>query len=506
MRKTREILRLASETDLTNRQIARSLNVSPTTVAECIKRAREAGLVWPFDVYAPDMDEEQIEALLYPEEHTPAKPLPDMKIVHAELAKKGVTLALIWEEYARDNPDDHYSYVQFTRYYRRWADAQDIPMRQVHKAGEKLFIDFAGQTLPILDPETGEITEAQVFVAACGFSSYTYAEALASQELPNWISAHVRAFSFFGGTHEILVCDNLKSGVKKACRYEPDLNPTYADMAAHYSCAVIPARVKKPRDKAKAESAVQQVERWMIAPLRKRTFHSLFEANIAIHERLEWLNNRQMKGMGASRSELFGEFDLPALKPLPEKSFETATSKKARVNIDYHVALDGNFYSVSYRLIGKQVEARLTTGTVEIFHAGKRVASHARSYGKGRYITSKEHMPASHRAHLEWTPSRIISWAEETGPETAKLVEEIMRRKPHPEMGYRSCLGIIRLSGTYGPERMEAAAARALSVGTVSYRSVKSILSSGLDLVEEEDDDRPPVPLHQNVRGPDYYN
>jgi transposase len=303
------------------------------------------------------------------------------------------------------------------------------------------------------------------------------------------------------------VCDNLKSGVTKACRYEPELNPTYADMAAHYSCAVIPARVRKPRDKAKVESAVQQVERWVIAPLRKRTFHSLYEANAAIRERLEWLNNRVMKGLGASRAELFGQFDLPALRPLPEKPFEfEAPLKRARVNIDYHVAAGGNFYSVSYRLVGEEVEVRLAEGTVEIFYKGRRVASHVRSRGKGQFVTSKEHMPASHRAHLEWTPSRIVAWAQETGPETARLVEAIMEAKPHPEMGYRSCLGIIRLAGSYGSDRMEAAAHRALSVGAVSYKSVKSILSSGLDRVDEQEGDNGAIPPHGNVRGPDYYN
>ena len=504
MRKTKEILRLAQETDLTNRQIARSVNVSPTTVAECVRKAEEAGVVWPF---TEDMDESVIEEMLYPAEHAPAKPLPEMKLVNRELARKGVTLALLWEEYAQENPDDHYSYVQFTRYYRSWADAQDIPMRQFHKAGEKLFVDFAGQTIPIVDPETGEITEAQVFVAAFGFSSYTYAEALGSQELSNWIGAHMRAFDFFGGVPEILIPDNLKAGVTHPCRYEPDLNPMYADMASHYSCAVIPARVRKPRDKAVVEVAVQQVERWVIAPLRNRVFHSLHEAKLAIEERLEWLNNRKMKGLDASRAELFRDHDFPALKPLPEKPFELATRKKARVNVDYHAALDGNYYSVSYRLIGEQVEARLTDGAVEIFHKGKRVASHARSYARGRFITCDEHRPASHRAHLEWPPSRIISWANETGPSTAALVEGIINDKPHPEQGYRSCLGIIRLAEKFGADRVEAASGRAVSVGAFSYQSMKSILKSSVDKAgEQPDQDRPTIPTHDNVRGPGYYN
>jgi transposase len=430
-----------------------------------------------------------------------------MKLIHRELSRKGVTLALLWQEHAADNPGDHYSYSWFCELYRRWASSVEISMRQDHKAGEKLFTDFAGQTIPIVDRETGEITQAEVFVAAHGFSSYTYAEAVASQELPNWIGAHVRAFDFFGGTPEILVPDNLKAGITHACRYEPDVNTTYWDMASHYSCAVIPARVRKPRDKAKVENAVLQVERWVIAPLRNRTFGSIGEANTAIAERVEWLNNRKMKVLDASRAELFEAHDLPELRPLPERPYEFATWKKARVNMDYHIEVEGHYYSVPYRLTREKVEARITERTIEVFHRGKRVTSHVRSFVKGRATTIHDHRPASHRAHLEWTPSRIVAWAEETGPATASLVDEIMRRKPHPEMGYRSCLGIIRLSSKFGSERMEAASRRALACGAFSYKSVKSILSAGLDQIEARaSENRPPIPVHENVRGPDYYN
>jgi transposase len=504
MRKTREILRLAQEAGLTNRQIARSLSVSPTTVGECLRRAAEAGIAWPL----PDgMDEEALEELLYAEEWVPSRPLPDMKHVHKELSRKGVTLALLWEEYAADNTGDHYSYSQFTRHYRRWAASLDVSMRQVHKAGEKLFTDFAGQTMPIVDPGTGEITEAQVFVAAHGFSDYTYAEALVSQELVNWIGVHNRAFAFFGGTPEILIPDNLKSGVTHPCRYEPDVNPTYADMASHYGCAVIPARVRKPRDKAKVENAVLQVERWVIAALRNRTFHSIHDANLAIVERLEWLNDRKMKGIEASRKELFESYDLPELKALPERPYEFARWKKARVNIDYHIELECHYYSVPYRLVGEKVDVRSTDGTVEVFRKGVRVASHVRSFKKWAATTDSAHMPASHRAYLEWTPSKIIGWAQEVGPATAELTGEIMRAKPHPEMGYRSCLGIIRLSKKFGADRTEAASRRALDCGAFSYKSVKSILSAGLDRIEEQQDqERPAMPHHENVRGPDYYN
>lgn len=504
MRKTREVLRLSQEGGLSNRQIARSLSVSATTVGECLRRARVAGITWPL---SEGMDDEALENALYGEaEREPSKPLPDMKLIHRELSRKGVTLALLWEEYASENPDDHYSYSWFCDLYGRWAEKQEISMRQEHKAGQKLFTDFAGMTIPIVDPDTGEVTDAQVFVATHGFSNFTYVEAVASQELAHWIGAHVRAFSFFGGVPEILIPDNLKTGVTHPCRYEPDLNQTYADMAAYYGCAVIPTRVKAPKDKAKVENGVLQAERWVLAPLRNRVFNSIGEANLAIAERTEWLNKREMKVLDASRAELFRSHDLPALKPLPSKPFEFARWKKARVNIDYHIEIEGHYYSVSYRLIGEKVDVRLTASTVEIFRKGRRHVAHARSYKKGRATTLEEHRPASHRAHLEWPPSRIISWAEETGPATAALVEGIMSSKPHPEMGYRACLGIIRLADRFGPDRMEAASKRAVSAGAFSYRSVKSILQSGLDRVSEEQTERPALPEHENVRGPGYYN
>ena len=505
MRKTREILRLAYEVKIPARQIARSLHVSPTTVGNCLERARAAGLTWPLP---EEMEDGHLEELLYGEEKERDRPLPDMRYLRKELSKKGVTLMLLWEEYLEGHPDDHYSYSQFCRVYRDWAGGLEISMHQDYKAGEKVFVDFAGQTIPVVDPSTGEITQAQVFVAAMGFSSCTYAEATPSQELPHWTRAHKNAFEFFGGVPHILTSDNLKSGVTHPCRYEPDVNQTYSDMATHYGCCVMPARVKKARDKAKVESAVLQAERRVIAPLRNRTFHSIAEVNLAIAEQVEFLNNRKMKELDASRREIFCEIDKPALLPLPEHPYEFAEWKKDRtVNIDYHVELDHHYYSVHYRLIKEKVDVRFTSHTVEIFHKGRRVASHARSFRKGGYTTIDDHRPASHKAHLEWNPSRIISWAGETGPATARLVAEIIERKPHPEMGYRSCLGIIRLGTKYGAERIEAAARRALTAGAFSYRSVKSILETGVDRLEDgEGGDTLPLPEHDNVRGPDYYN
>jgi len=359
--------------------------------------------------------------------------------------------------------------------------------------------------LLIVDPKSGEAREARLFVAAMGFSSYTFAEAFPSEQLPCWVAGHVDAISYFGAAPHIIVPDNPKALVTRADRYEPELNRTFEEMAAHYGAVVIPARAGKPRDKAKVEAAVLQAERWILAPLRNRVFFSLAEANLAISERLCWLNDRVMRGMGASRKELFCQVDREAMLPLPDSPYEFATFKKARVNIDYHIEVEKHYYSVPYQLTREEVEVRLTRTTVEVFWRGKRVASHPRSYVKGATTTLDDHRPASHRAYLEWTPSRIASWAAATGQATAELVARIMAEKPHPEMGYRACLGVIRLSKRYGAERTEAACRRALAAGAASYKSVKSILSSGLDRLEVEPEAARPLPEHANLRGPGYY-
>lgn len=504
VRKIREVLRLKEGSGLSARQVAGAVRVSPSTVADIVRRASTAGLSWPLP---EEMDDEELEALLYPKpESGRARPLPEMKYLHEELARPHVTLALLWEEYAREYPDDHYSYQQLARLYRSWKESIETTMRQAHKAGEKVFSDFAGQTLPIVDPRTGEIKRAHVFVASMGFSNYTYAEAFASEKLPCWIAGHVNAFAYFGAAPEIIVPDNPAAIVTKADRYEPDLNRTFEEMAETYGSVIIPARVGKAKDKAKVEAGVLQSERWILAALRNRVFHSVPEANLAIRERLEWLNDRRMKGVDASRGELFETVDLPAMRPLPRTPYVYGNWRNAGVNIDYHVTVDWHHYSVPYQLTRQEVEVKLTSSTVEVFHKGKRVASHMRSFVKGGFTTLKEHMPASHRAYLEWTPSRIEAWAAETGPDTARLVARIMSEKPHPEQGYRSCLGIIRLSGKYGSERVEAASHRALATGAVSYQSVKSILSSGLDRIGVNEGETRPLPRHDNLRGPDYYN
>jgi transposase len=433
--------------------------------------------------------------------------MPAMYDLYQELHKKGVTLQLLWQEYKELNPDG-YQYSQFCQLYRQWVQKLDVCLRQEYRAGEKLFVDYAGQTIPIQDPFTGKIQCAYLFVATLGASNYTFAEASLAQDLSSWIQSHVHALEFLGGVPHILVPDNLKVGVTNPCRYEPDINPTYQDLAQHYGTVVIPARIGKPQDKAKVEAAVLLAERWILAALRNHTFFSLAELNQAIAEKLQDLNNRPFQKLLTTRKALFESLDKPALKPLPDSPYEFAEWKKARVNIDYHVEVDRHYYSVPYQLVRQQVEVRLTTTTVEVLFKNRRVASHARSYRPGGFTTLPEHMPKAHQKYLQWTPSRIIQWAGKTGPQTQKLVTTILENRPHPEQGFRSCLGIIRLGQRYSPQRLEAACARALFIKAHSYKNVESILKKGLDRQPLEGlppQPSPPALYHENLRGKEYY-
>jgi transposase len=506
MRKVREVLRLKFEGGQTNRRIARSCQISRPTVSDYLLRFGKAGLTWPA---AAALDDATLEHKLFPPvavAPTAERAVPDWSHVHRELRRKGVTLMLLWHEYKGAHPEG-FQYSWFCEQYNAWAGKLDVVMRQEHRAGEKLFVDYAGQTVEVVDRGTGEIRSAQIFVAVLGASSYTYAEATWTQQLPDWIGAHVRAFAFFGGVSELLVPDNLRSGVCKAHRYEPDLNPTYAELASHYAVAVLPARVRKPRDKAKAEAGVLLVERWILAALRDRTFFSLAELNRAIARLLEGLNSRPFKKLPGSRRELFEQLERSALRPLPAQPYAFAEWKKVRVNIDYHVEVEGHYYSVPYQLVGKTLEARYSERTVECFHKGQRVASHPRSHLKGRHTTVPEHMPTSHRSYAEWTPQRLIGWAAKTGPATASMVQGILERRAHPQQGFRSALGIMRLGKRFGEERLEAACRRALTLGAYSYKSIESILRQGLDrkaFPEQQDLDL--ALAHENIRGSDYYH
>jgi len=503
MRKVREILRLRIGIGLTTRQVAESCKVSTSTVSEYEKRFREAGMTWPLPELMDDAELERIVRSRL-ESAREDRPLPEAGYLIEEMRKPHVTLHLLWLEYRERHPDG-YGYTQFCHYYREAKEKVDVVLRQVHRAGEKLFTDYAGDTLSIVDPQTGELIPVYIFVAVLGASNHTFAEGVLAMDLPSWTASHVRALEFIGGVPEIVVPDNTKCAVIRPDRYEPDLNREFAEMASHYGFAVIPARVGKPRDKAKVEAGVLVVERWILARLRNRTFHSLAELNKAIRELLDLLNSRKLTGMNATRRELFERLDKPALAPLPQSRYEYAEWRTAKVNIDYHVAVAKHFYSVPYQLVRQQVEVRMTTSTVEILYKNRRIASHMRSYAEGRFTTNPDHMPKSHRRHLEWTPSRIISWADTKGPNMAALVKRIIESKPHPEQGYRSCLGIIRLADLYPLDRMEAASERALACNALSFKSMKSILEKGLDRMPMKAAPQPVSPIHANIRGSDYY-
>jgi transposase len=470
-------------------------------------RAAAAGLKWPLP---EGWDEDHLEAALFPPNQgtrKPAKrPQPDFAHVRQQLEQhRDLSKELLWEEYREQHPDG-YCYSRFCKLYRHWKRQQDVVLRQEHQPGEKLFVDWAGATIPIHHADGG-VSQALLFVSALGVSSYTYAEAVANQQMEHWLKVQRNAFEFYGGCPQLLIPDNTKTGVTRACRYEPDLNPTYQEFAAHYRVAVLPTRPRKPRDKAKVESAVQVVQRWIVMRLRHRKFFSVIEANQAIRELLDYLNQRPFrKRREESRAALFQKIDRPALQPLPAERYDLSQWAQARVNIDYHIAFDGNWYSVPYALTGESVEVRSTPATVEIFHRGKRVASHLRHRGRNHNVTQNEHRPKSHQAHLEWTPSRMVNWAAKVGPHTAQVVQRILDDKPHPEMGYRACLGLIRLAEKHSIARMEAAAERALLTGAIGYKRVKSMLENGLDAqpVPPPPELRP-SPDHENLRGPEYF-
>jgi transposase len=506
MRKVREVLRLKHALGMSERLIADAVGIGKTAVGEYLRRARVLGLAWPLP---EGLDDAELERRLF----TPAgfhdgltKPLPDCAKLHAELKRRGVTLMLLWEEYRAEYADG-YGYSRFCDLYGDWRQRITPAMRQTHVAGEKLFVDWAGDGIPVFDPITGAEHGARIFVAALGASNYTYAEARWTETLPDWIGAHVNAFTEIGGVTKAAVCDNLKAGITKPSRYEPGINRTYQDLADHYGFVVLAARVRKPRDKAKVEVAVLIVERFVLAKLRNRRFFSLDELNAEIRECVATINAKVMKKFAKSRRELLETIDRPALKELPSEPYRYAEWKRCGVAPDYHVEVDGHYYSVPFRLLRETVEARLTDTTIEVFHKGARVASHPRSSVRHRHTTISEHMPSAHRRYAEWTPAKMMSEAAKIGPATIALVEAIMKAKPHPEQGFRSCLGIIRLVKTYGTARVEAASQRGNDIGATTYGSIASILKTGLDkaYADQKAPDGPPI-RHANIRGRGYYH
>jgi transposase len=504
MRKIRDVLRLSAE-GLSTRQIAASLAVGRTTLQGYLDRARDADLAWPLP---PEMSDTDLERLIFPRtarDLSNRATQPDWAHVHRELRRKGVTLSLLWEEYRADHPEG-YGYSRFCEIYTQWEGKLSPVMRQRHPAGERLFVDYAGHTIDVIDPMTGEVRTAQLFVAALGASSYTFAEATWTQSLPDWIASHVHAFAFLGGVTAQIVSDNLKAGVTRACFYDPAINRTYGDLAAHYDTSVVPARPHKPKDKAKVEGAVLLVERWILARLRNRQFFSLADVNAAIRPLLQQLNDKVSRHLGASRRQLFEQLDKPALKPLPVAPYVYAEWKKCRAGLDYHVAIDKHYYSVPYPLLKKELWARITARTVEVFHVGQRVASHVRTSGNGQHSTQHDHMPAHHRFREDWTPQRIQARAARVGPNVAIFAEVVMRDRKHPEQGYRTCLGVIRLGDKFGQARLDAACHRALEINARSYSSVHSILKNGLDSKARTRATEEPAITHPNIRGADYFH
>lgn len=509
MRKLKEVFRLKFELGRTHREIATSCKISAGTVSDMVKRLEDSGLSWPCPL--PDAE---LEAALYTSplkevEETEPLALPNWKYVHQEFRRRDyhVTLNLLWNEYKAANPNGFYRYSWFCKEYRKWTEAIEPSMRQVHKYGDKCFVDFAGDKLPVFDAETGELRMAEVFIATLGASNYVYADVCWSQDLPTWIRLHLDMFAFFGGCPAALVPDNLKSGVTSPCYYEPSVNISYEEMAKYHGTAVIPARVRKPKDKAKVEGHVLIAERELLAPLRNRTLIGLSGAKEAVWERLEILNNRPFQKLEASRRELFIAHERPALKPLPKRRYDEGIWSQAKVHIDYHVQVKGHYYSVPYTHIGKKLDVRVTSKTVEAFLDGTRVAGHRRSWKKGGWTTAPEHMPEKHRRQKDWTPGKLASWARSVGLYTHRLVVGIMERRLHPEQGVKAGMGVMRLKKKYGRERLEEACRRAVEVEAFSYKSIESILDKGLDqqLPLDLGQSAEPIGHHENIRGPEYY-
>lgn len=503
MQKISEVFRQRFELKRSYREVSRSLNISTSTVADYLARAKVAGLSWP-------LAEGLTEEALYNKLFLPVsaikveRPRPDWEMVHRELRKKGMTLRLLWREYRDQNPQG-LGYSQFCNDYRGYAKTMTPVMRQIHKAGEKSFVDYAGMKMEWLDIKTGEIQEAEIFVGCLGASQFIFTEATATQQLPDWIESHIHMFEYFGGVSEIIVPDNLKSGVTTAHRYDPDINRNYQHFCEHYGVAVVPARAAEPKDKAKVESAVSIVERQILAPLRHITFTSIGEINLAIAKQLVVINHQPFQKMKTSRHELFDTIDKPALKPLPPARYQYAEWKKATIHIDYHFVFDDHFYSVPYQHARHVVEIRATAKTVECFHKGQRIAGHARSYKRYGFTTLAEHMPKAHQEQTKYSVSHIKGWAKKIGPQTIDFIDHMMVTRAFPQQAYRACYGLLRLSERYGADRLEKACAKALVIGATRYQQIESILKNKLEEVPIHSLATTQLPTHSNVRGADYY-
>lgn len=504
MQKIREALRLKFQANLSIRQIARSTQVSVGTIQHILSQAKEHQLSWPL----PDsMNDKQLTALLYPtkQQDSTAFAIPDWKLIYQELKRKEVTKWLLWEEYEQSHQKT-LSYSQFCRRYNAWLGKQKRSMRQIHRAGEKCFIDYAGPTIDIIDRNTGEIKSAQIFVGVLGASNYTYAEATLSQTTKDWLMSHVRMFEFFGGVPEMLVPDNLKSGVTRACRYDPDINTSYQQLAEHYQVAVLPARPLKPKDKAKVEVGVQIVERWIMGKLRHQSFFSLTELNHVIAKLLGDLNQRPFKKLPGNRQEAFEKLDQPVLRPLPKHTYQYIDIRQAKVNIDYHISYANHHYSVPHQYVGEKVQVHASDKLIEIYFNQKLIASHVRKMTPGM-TTDSNHMPTKHAKHQQWTPGRLKNWAKNIGTDTLTWITQRLAEKQHPEQAYRVSLGLLNLTRRYPAERVNKACRIENQQSLNHLKHIKSILSSNQDLLPEQITVQRSLPQeHENLRGAEHYH
>lgn len=505
MRQIRQLLRLHHE-GVGAREIGRTLRIARSTVQDNLDRVRAAGLSWPLP---PDLTDEVLERRLFARAGVKSgarrRAAPDWSVVAREMKRSGVNLTILWEEYREAQPDG-YGYSRFCDLYREFERRLSPVMRQHHVAGDKVFVDYSGKKVPIIDPNTGVAREAEIFVGVLGASNFTYAEATWTQTLPDWIGAHGRMFRFFGGVPRLVVPDNLKSGVHKASFYDPEINRSYGMMAAHYEIGVLPARPRRPKDKAKVEAGVRFAQSYILGRLRHQTFFSLEECNAAIRSAIAHMNGRVMRRLGVSRRDLLESVERPALRGLPPTDYEFAEWRLARVGLDYHVEADGFYYSVPHALIRCQVDVRSTARTVEIFHRGQRVAAHARRYGGPRHGTDRDHMPSAHRRYAEWTPERFRRWARTIGPNTEGLITAILAQRPHPEQGFRTCLGVLRLYRGLDAARAEAVSAHAVAIGALVYRSIAAILTNKRHRARGAGGESAVVIAHPNVRGPGYFH
>jgi transposase len=505
MDKVREILRLKQQCALGQRAIARALNISRPVVKQYLERLESAGLDY---AAIKAMDDDILLKILEGEDQSNSERYQALRGKFSEFVKElkqpGVTLLRLWQEYREQHPDG-YSYSQFCYHFQLWRSSSELTMHIDHKAGDKMFVDFTGKKLQIVNKQTGELKDVEVFVAILGASQLTYVEAVATQQKHDWIRANQNAFHYFGGVPKAVVPDCLKSAVKKANKYEPDINPEYADFARHYQITILPARPNHPKDKALVEGAVKIVYAWIFAPLRKRRFHSLEELNVAISEELEKYNTKPMQKLGLSRMQLFDQIESAALLPLPPQRYVIRSFKRLKTQFNYHIYLseDKHYYSVPYRHRGKQVLVIYSDSVVEIFYNNQRIAFHKRIRIPNGYSTIKEHMPSNHQAMSDWNPQRLINWAHHLGEYVKVVVEEVLARCQHPEQGYKTCLGILRLSKSFGNLRLNKACQRAISFDHYSYKSIKTILENNLENCQLDCFD--PLPEHQNLRGNQYY-